>query len=98
MFLLNIGLLGLTKNTAQAYGRDGIRCNLIAPSFSITGILKPHKEIKVRGFKMVLRGIKAGFRLIRKKDIAKLVVFLASDKSKLINGASIVIDRGWSAY
>lgn len=98
MFHLNIGLLGLTKNTAQAYGRDNIRCNLVAPSFSLTGVLKLNKEIKIRGFKMVLRGVKTGFRLIRKRDIAKLVVYLASNKSKLINGASIVIDSGWSAY
>lgn len=47
---------------------------------------------------MIMRGIKSGFRLIRKKDIAKLVVFLASDRSKLINGTSIVIDGGWTAY
>ena len=92
------GLLGLTKNTAQAYGKDGIRSNLIAPSFSLTGILEPHKEIKIRGFKMVLRGIKAGFRLIRKKDIARLALFLANDESKIINGQYIVIDDGWSAY
>lgn len=92
------GLLGLTKNTAHAYGKDNIRCNLIAPSFSLTRILKPHKEIKIRGFRMVLRGIKPRFVLIKKKEIAKLVLFLVSDKSKLINGTSVVIDGGWSAY
>lgn len=88
----------MTKNTAQAYAKENIRCNLIAPSFSLTGILKLHKGIKIKGFKMIMRGIKSGFRLIRKKDIAKLVVFLASDRSKLINGTSIIIDGGWTAY
>ncbi len=92
------GLLGLTKNTAQAYGRDGIRSNLIAPSFCLTGIIKPNKEIKIRGFKMVLRGLKTNFKLIDKNDIAKLAIFLASEKSKFINGSSLVIDGGWSAY
>lgn len=47
---------------------------------------------------MVLRGLKSGFKLISKKDIAKLVIYLASDKSKLINGTSVVMDSGWSAY
>ena len=91
-------LLGLTKNTAQAYGRQNIRCNLVAPSFSLTGIVKPSKGMKIRGVAMVFRGLKAGFRIIKKKDVAKSVIFLASDKSKFINGASIVVDGGWSAY
>ena len=91
-------LLGLTKNTAQAYGRQGIRCNLIAPSFSLTGIVKPNKTIKIRGFIMVLRGLRTGFKLIKKQSIAKVVLFLVSDKSKFINGSSIIIDGGWSAY
>lgn len=91
-------LLGLTKNTAQAYGKENIRCNLIAPSFSLTKIVKPHKKIRIRGFVMVLRGIKPGLNLIKKKNIANTVLFLASDKSKFINGAVINIDGGWSAY
>ncbi len=91
-------LLGLTKNTAQAYGRKNIRCNLVAPSFSLTGILKPNKGIKIRGVAITIRGLKSGFKIIKKQDIAKVVLFLASDKSKFINGTSIVIDGGWSAY
>lgn len=91
-------LLGLTKNTAQAYGRQNIRCNLVAPSFSLTGILKPSKGVKIRGITVAIRGLRAGFKLIKKSDIAKSVLFLTSDKSKFINGASIVVDGGWSAY
>ncbi len=91
-------LLGLTRNTAQAYGKDNIRCNLIAPSFSLTGILKPGKEIKIRGFNMIIKGIRTGFKLIRKKDIAELALFLLSDRSKYINGDAIVIDGGWNTY
>ena len=33
-----------------------------------------------------------------KKEIANIVLFLASDEAKFINGAAIVADSGWLAY
>ncbi len=32
------------------------------------------------------------------KEIANIALFLASDESSLINGATIVADAGWTAY
>jgi NAD(P)-dependent dehydrogenase (short-subunit alcohol dehydrogenase family) len=36
--------------------------------------------------------------LAKLDEIAKIVVFLASDESKYIEGQTIAVDGGWSSY
>jgi len=91
------GLTGLTKNTAYMYATSGIRCNSIHPGGVDTDITK---NIKPNEFGMgrMSKGTSNNPRSGSPEEIANIALFLASDESSYINGASIVADGGWSAY
>lgn len=87
------GLIGLTKNVAAIYGYNGkIRANAIAPGGVATNITDTMKDIDQEGAKitMSLKNPPIG----QPEDIAQIALFLASDKSKFINGAIITADGG----
>jgi len=86
---------GLTKAMAIDLAPHGIRVNAISPTYIETPLTSPywndgdfHKE--------VLRKIKLG-RLGTVQDLMGAVVFLASDASALMTGASLLVDGGWTA-
>lgn len=93
-------LAGFTKNTAQAYGKEGIRCNLIAPGGVDTNISESVRQesMSKRGLDVLMAGIGTNIRNGSPEEIANIAAFLASDDSSLINGAIIVADAGWTAY
>ena len=84
------GVIGFTKSMAKELSSRGIRVNAIAPGFietDMTDVLKD--EIKESMIEAIpLKG------LGKPKDVANLVVFLASDKSDYITGQVISVDGG----
>lgn len=93
------GIVGLTKNTAYAYALNGIRCNSISPSGINTPMLSSgHGEASEFGMARYSLGRACKPRNCEPDEVAQLVLFLASDASKAINGADINIDVGCSAY
>ncbi|WP_317928489.1 SDR family NAD(P)-dependent oxidoreductase [Halioxenophilus sp. WMMB6] len=89
------GLEGLNKAVALDLAGVGIRSNTIAPTFIETPLTKPFFENKAF-LDSVLNKIKLG-RLGQVEDLMGAIVFLASDASALMTGASMVIDGGWTA-
>jgi NAD(P)-dependent dehydrogenase (short-subunit alcohol dehydrogenase family) len=86
---------GFSKAMAIDLAPHGIRVNTIAPTFIETPMTIPFLEDEA--FRQrVLAKIKLG-RLGRVEDITGAVVYLASDASALMTGASMVIDGGWTA-
>lgn len=86
---------GFTKAMAIELGPHRIRVNTLAPTFIETPMTKPFFENKA--FREdVLSKIKLG-RLGQVEDLMGAVVFLASDASSLMTGASMVVDGGWTA-
>jgi NAD(P)-dependent dehydrogenase (short-subunit alcohol dehydrogenase family) len=86
---------GLTKAMAIELAPHGIRVNAIGPTYIETPLTRPfwndgefHRE--------TLRKIKLG-RLGRVEDLMGAVLFLASDASALVTGASLRVDGGWTA-
>ena len=72
-----------------------IRVNTLSPTFVETPMTRPFFENEA--FRRdVLSKIKLG-RLGQVEDLTGAVVFLASDASGLMTGASLVIDGGWTA-
>lgn len=91
------GLVGLTKNIGFMYAKKGIRCNAICPGGVETEICSNQKP-NVFGVDRVMSGISNNPRPGSSEEVAKIALFLASDESSLINGATITADSGWTAY
>ena len=86
------GLMGLTRELAASWGRQGIRVNAIAPGFF-------HSRMADAAIPMAEPGIKAFSPIPRVGDAGELkgvAVFLAADASNYITGQVIVVDGGRS--
>jgi len=91
------GLVGMSKNIAYMYGPKNIRCNVICPGYVATGIEELKYQTSEYGVSRVMKGTQ-GIRVGHPQEIADLAVFLASDKSSLVNGETILADAGKGAY
>ncbi len=85
------GVLGLAKAMARELGPDGIRVNCITPSLIQTDITEGKITADMR--KEILEQIPLG-RLGEAVDVAGVVVFLASDLSGYVTGATIDVNGG----
>ena len=86
---------GLSKAMAIELGPHNIRVNTVCPTFIETELTA--KNLSNPAFRAwVLSKIKLG-RLGRIEDIMGPIVFLASDASGLVTGASLLVDGGWTA-
>jgi len=90
------GIVGLTRATAAAYGERGVRCNAISPGGVKTDIISANGEPSPEGWKLRSKGLATRPALGAPEDIASVAVFLASDESRFINGANLVVDAGWT--
>ncbi len=79
------GDLGITKSLAQEGARFGITANAVCPGYIATEMVMAVPE-KVR--ESIIAQIPAG-RLGEPSEIARCVVFLASDDAEFINGSTI---------
>jgi len=89
------GLTMLTKSIALELGAQGIRCNAVAPGVIETPLNRSYftdpefTQVIVDSTPTGGWGIPA--------DIASAVAFLACDEADFINGATLLVDGGWSA-
>ncbi|MDD2068697.1 SDR family oxidoreductase [Pseudomonas putida] len=88
------GLLGLTRTLGDAWGRDGVRVNAIAPGMIATKMTEVTTQHPER-LKTALESISLG-RLGQPEDIAHLALFLASPLASYITGQTIIVDGGRS--
>ncbi|GAK39047.1 glucose 1-dehydrogenase [Paenibacillus urinalis] len=91
------GLVGLTKNIAATYGREGgnIRANCIAPGGVKTNIQSTITAPHPLG-SAALADAGSG-KLADPIEIARVALFLGSDDSSFVNGDVIKADGGWTA-
>ena len=92
-------VIGLTKSIAADYVRKGIRCNAICPGTVQT----PSLDERIAALGADVEQTRADFiarqpmgRVGDAKEIAALVVYLASDESSFTTGQIHVIDGGWT--
>ncbi len=76
-------LIMLTRVMAIEWGKDNIRVNAIAPGL-----------IKTRFSEALWKGTPAEDRAAAPEDITGAAVYLASDASRIVNGATIVVGGG----
>lgn len=97
------GLIGLTKSIAKEYAQYGVTCNAICPGTVVSELserLANHytssEEEKHEYFVGLCDAVPAK-RLVYPKEIADFAFFLASDEAAYINGATLMIDGGYTA-
>lgn len=84
------GVIGLTKTTAKELATRGITVNAVAPGFITTDMTdKLSEEVKGEMLKQIPLQ-----RLGEPGDIAKVVVFLASEDSRYMTGQTLHVDGG----
>lgn len=86
----------LMQSIAQGYGQHKIRCNSIAPGAIRTAINKQAWETKEAEQKL-LQLIPYG-RIGETEDVADMCTWLASDEADYVNGTTLFIDGGMTAY
>lgn len=86
------GAINLTKTLGQAWARDGIRVNGIAPGLVATKLTKVTTDNPKR-MAMALQSIPVG-REGTPEDMAGAALFLASPMASYICGHTIVVDGG----
>lgn len=91
-------VVGLTKNVAYMYGDAGIRCNAICPGNTMTNIGVGMRQPSKLGMAKATTGISGATRAGTPEEISAAALFLASDMAQFINGETLTIDGGWSAY
>tara|TARA_Y100001970_G_scaffold212083_1_gene258960 strand:- start:4145 stop:4915 length:771 start_codon:yes stop_codon:yes gene_type:complete len=94
------GVRLLTKSTALYCAKKGydVRCNSIHPAFVNTPILDPIKQAfgDDEAVRKLARQIPMN-KIGDTDDVAYAVLYLASDESKFMTGAELVLDGGLSA-
>jgi NAD(P)-dependent dehydrogenase (short-subunit alcohol dehydrogenase family) len=88
------GLIGLTQNLAVEYGAQSIRVNALLPGAVDTPMGRDvaHTE-ELRTFVANLNAMK---RIAAPEELARAALFLASDASSFMTGASMLVDGGVS--
>ena len=84
-----------TKSSALHYAADGIRVNSVHPGLIDTKMVDFIMEDPVQG-PLVLSRVPMK-RMGTAEEVAKVVMFLASDDSSYVTGSEYVVDGGYSA-
>jgi NAD(P)-dependent dehydrogenase (short-subunit alcohol dehydrogenase family) len=87
------GIWGLTRSLSREFGKDCVRVNAVAPGWVTT-----KRQLKLwiddEANALIDRSQALAGR-IQPEDIARAVLFLASDDSRMCTGQQLIIDGGW---
>ncbi|TKA62493.1 hypothetical protein B0A49_11130 [Cryomyces minteri] len=87
------GVQGLTKSAAKEYGQKGIRINAVAPGEINTPLMDKANAIHGEQWHAANTAMK---RMGSPQEVAACIVFLLSDESSFVTGATISCDGGWN--
>lgn len=92
-------VVGLTRNTAYTYGKQGIRANAVAPGGVETNVMTAdiQQNMDMEGLGAITPVHQSALRTAQPIEQANLLAFLASDAASNVNGAIIPNDGGWFA-
>ncbi len=88
-------IIGLTKNIASVYREDNIRSVAVAPGSVNTNIGNTLNQPNMKGMQALMHYVAEG-PIGDARDIANVIVFLASDEAKFVNGTVVTVDGGWT--
>jgi len=87
-------VLSMTKGLAKECGKDGVRCNVIAPGFVITDATR-NRPIEWQQSFLKARALS---REQRPTDLVGTAMYLLSDLAGFVSGQTIVVDGGHIMY
>lgn len=106
---LKAAVIHLTRSVATELGECGIRVNCVCPGAIVTPIFGRHlglSQVEIEERTPILNQLFGSLQPIQRpgqpEDIARAVLWLASDASSFVNGHALVIDggltlgQGWS--
>jgi NAD(P)-dependent dehydrogenase (short-subunit alcohol dehydrogenase family) len=86
-------VVGLTRSLARDYGQFGIRVNAVAPGWTMTQ-RQLEKWVTPEGEAQILER-QCLKRKLMPVEIARFVVFLASEDASACTNQHYVVDAGW---
>jgi len=103
------GIISLTQALAGRYWRDGIRANAIAPGIVLSERVGKRMQVdpQAEPAQQIQSAMQIKSRLVDHRhpfgfgmpeDIAYVALFLASDESRMVNGAVIPAEGGAAHY
>ncbi len=99
------GVISLTRSLAGQYAQNNIRTNAICPGVILTERVMERFGVNLEGTDNEQSKAASAtgmarypFGVGKPEDIANVALFLASDESRMINGASVPAEGGMSAY
>lgn len=87
-------IIGLTRQIATHHGKQGIRCNAVAPGL----VMSPGARATVPNVIAVMQRHLLTPDIGEPEDLAALVCFLASGEARYINGQTYIADGGMLAH
>lgn len=87
------GVIGLSRQAAISYIREGIRVNVVSPGATDTELLAPLKAMGPEIVKQVNEINPIG-RMATAEEVANAAVFLLSDAAAMITGHALPVDGG----
>ena len=87
------GLVGLTRALAVEFTRERLRANVVCPGGMLTPQVTEFAAPEQADYKLIMR-IAAPRGLMKPRDVASVIAFLASDDAAAVHGAVYVVDNG----
>jgi len=91
------GLLGLTRQVSLDHGHGGIHINAVLPGPIDTQMIARVLAMPQHPLNMKIKMSPAG-RPGQPEEVAKAILFLASDESSYIQGAALAVDGGYTIF
>lgn len=88
-------VVGLTKEMGLEFGQTGIRVNAVGPGVTRTALTE--RYFQDADMAETVKSIHAMHRWGEANEIARVILFLASDEASFMTGVTVPVDGGWLA-